>query len=145
MGKPQNQQVVDILIYFRMVDLLGHFRQLLRFRLKQTWWQVHQSKLLCSWCNNILGSDLWIFMIVGIRDLGNFSFKHFSLRARLLWRPTHCHSSSIQGWQAFPNAPPAYGTTTASRRQVPVTEGTEKPLTAKNLYTHAPVDICRFY
>ena len=37
MENQQNQQVDDFLISFRMLDLLGHFRQNLRFELKQTW------------------------------------------------------------------------------------------------------------
>ena len=48
MMNPWNQQVADFLAYFRMVDLLGHFRQCLRFQSDKTWWQAHKGKLLCS-------------------------------------------------------------------------------------------------
>ena len=44
MGHPRNQQKDDLLESFWMVDLLGHFMHLQRFRLKQTWWQVHKGK-----------------------------------------------------------------------------------------------------
>ena len=84
MVNPWNQQVADFLTSFRMVDLLGHFGQRMRFWLKQTCWQVHQSKLLCSQCSYILGSDRRLFKTVGIRDLRNFSSNHFALRAQLL-------------------------------------------------------------
>ena len=88
---PWNQQVADFLAYFRMLDLLNHFRQRLRFRIKKTCWQVRISKLLCYRWNYIFGSDLRLFKTMGIRDLRNFLYNHFALRTRLIWRPTQCH------------------------------------------------------
>ena len=84
MKKARNQQVSDFLACFRMVDLLGHFIQRLMFQLKQMWWQVHRSKILCSQCNYILGLDRRLINKVGIRYLRKFSSNHFDLRARLL-------------------------------------------------------------
>ena len=92
MGHPRNQQKDDLLESFWMVDLLGHFMHLQRFRLKQTWWQVHRSKLLCSQCNYILGSDHWLFKIVVIRDLRNVSSDNFALHLRLMCWTNKSHS-----------------------------------------------------
>ena len=39
---PWDQHVADFLAYFGLVDLLGHFRQLLSYHHLQTWWQVRQ-------------------------------------------------------------------------------------------------------
>ena len=38
MVNPWNQQVAEFLAYFRMVYLLGHFMQRLRFQSEKTWW-----------------------------------------------------------------------------------------------------------
>ena len=43
-----NQQVAYFLSSFGLFDLLGHFRQQLRFCYMQTWWKVQQRKLLRS-------------------------------------------------------------------------------------------------
>ena len=66
MGNPWEQQVADF------------FRKHLRFRLKQTWWQSHQGKLLCFWYKYILGSYHQLLKTVGIRDLRKFSSNHFA-------------------------------------------------------------------
>ena len=92
MVNPWYHQVSDFLASFSMLDLLDHFRKRLRFWINHTWWQVHQSKLLCSQCNYILGLYLRLFKIVGIRDLSNFSSNNVYLRAGLIWWSTQCHS-----------------------------------------------------
>ena len=92
MGIPRYQQVAYLLVSFGLVDLLGHFMQLLRFQHMQMWFQVRQGNFLRSRFNYILGLDRRLFETVGIWDLENFSSNHFVLRARLLWRTTRCHS-----------------------------------------------------
>ena len=84
MVNPKNKQVSDFLESFIMLDILGHFRKHLRFRIKQMWWKVHQSKILCSQCNYILGLNLRLLKTFGIRDLSSFSSNHFSLCTLLL-------------------------------------------------------------
>ena len=86
--KPCIKQVADLLVSFGLFNFLSHFRQQLNFCHMKTWWQVQQGRLLCSRCDCILGSDLWMFEAVGIRDPRNFSSNPFVLRARLLQRLT---------------------------------------------------------
>ena len=102
MGNPQDQQVVDFLVSFGLVDFLSHFRQSLRFRNMKTWWQVLQGKLLHSRCDYILRSGRQLFETVGIWDMRNFSSGHLSLHARLLRCTTWCHIQYLRWQQAFP-------------------------------------------
>ena len=37
LSNPRDQQVENLLVYFRLVDLLAHFRQRLRYHKLQTW------------------------------------------------------------------------------------------------------------
>ena len=48
---PQYQQVIDFLASFGMVDLLGHFSQILWFWYMQTWFQVWQGQIFCPSAN----------------------------------------------------------------------------------------------
>ena len=109
MGIPRYQQVAYLLVSFGLVDLLGHFMQLLRFQHMQMWFQVRQGNFLRSRFNYILGLDRRLFETVGIWDLENFSSNHFVLRARLLWRTTRCHSWYLRGQRSFPLRPQHMG------------------------------------
>ena len=62
----QSQQVTDFLASFDLVDLLGHFKQCLRFRHMKMRRQVQQGRLLRSRCNYVLGSDRRMFETVEI-------------------------------------------------------------------------------
>ena len=119
------------LAYFRMVDLLGHFRQHLRFWIKQTWLQVHQSKILCSQCNFILGLELMLLKTVGIRE------PLFPLHATSVVVYPLSYLIPL-GETSLPTAPPADGTTTASRHQVPGTEVTGTPPPPPNVCATRP-------
>ena len=82
------QQVAKFLVYFGLVNLLSHFRQLLRFCHMNTWWKFQQDKFLYLCCDYILGSDHQIFETVGIIDPRNFASDNFALRAQFLYIPT---------------------------------------------------------
>ena len=98
----QSQRVADLLVGYGLIDLVRHFRQRRRVRNLKTWFQVWQGTVFRSRCNYILGTDWRRFELVGIRDMRNFSLDHFALRARLLRRPTRCHTRYLQGRREFP-------------------------------------------
>ena len=102
MQNTRNHQVVNFLSSLGLVYLLGHFRQQLRFRHKQTWWKVRQGKMLCSRCNYILGMERRLYKTRGFQEPRNFSYNHFSLHAQLLRWPTRCHGWYLQGQQTLP-------------------------------------------
>ena len=51
---PWGQQVKDYLASLGMVDLLDNFRQRLRYRNLNKWWQVCQGQILWSRCDYVL-------------------------------------------------------------------------------------------
>ena len=67
---PWDQQVAAFLELFGLVDLLVHFQQHLCYRHIQMWWQVHQGRVLQSWCDYVLGLDRRIFETIGIQTPG---------------------------------------------------------------------------
>ena len=103
---PRSQQVVDLLMEYGLIDLVRHFCQHHQFWNLQTWSQVQQGPVLRLICDYILGADWRRLELVGIRDMRNFSSDHFVVRARLLLRPTRCHSCYLRGRRAFLLRPP---------------------------------------
>ena len=90
------------LAYFGLVELLVNFRQRLRFLHINMWWQVQQGKLLRSICYYVIGLDLRLFEMVGIREPKNFESNHFALFKRLLQQQTCCHGGYLREIRAFP-------------------------------------------
>ena len=64
--KPFSQQVSDLLIEFRLVDLLRNFHQHLRLLHLKTWSQFTQGILMQARCNYIFGTYQQLFETVGI-------------------------------------------------------------------------------
>ena len=89
---PQIQQVANLLMEFRLVDLLQHFCQRMKVHHLETWFQVLKDRLLRSRCDHILGLDRRIFEKVGIWDTWNFLSQ-----AHLLNIPRICHRSYLWG------------------------------------------------
>ena len=95
------QLVADLLTEFGLIDLIHQFCQRLCCRHLKTWTQVLQYTVLRAGCNYILSTDLYLFGLVGIRDMKKYSSDHFALRARLLQHPTLCHSRYLQVGRTF--------------------------------------------
>ena len=87
--KPRSYLVAYLLTEFGLIDLMHHFRKRLHFRHLKTWTHIHQGTLLKERCDYILGTDIHLLYIVGIRDMRKYSSYHFALQARLLQRPSH--------------------------------------------------------
>ena len=89
---PRIQQVVDLLEEYGLIDLVRHFFHRRMFWNLKTWYQLRQGNVLLLICNQILVTDRRLFKLVGIQYMHNCLSDHFALIARLLRRPTHCHS-----------------------------------------------------
>ena len=95
------QRVSDFLVEYSIIDLVQHFRQRCRFRDLKSWSQVRQGTVIRSRCDYILRTYWCRFNLVGIRDMRNYSYNHFSLREWILRCPTRCHAQSLQVMIAF--------------------------------------------
>ena len=76
--KPRSQKVANLLMEFRMMNLLHHFQQSCQFRHTIVWYQVIQGSVIQARCDYILGKDQY-------KELPS---DHFALQARLLVCPT---------------------------------------------------------
>ena len=99
---PRSQQVADLLMEFGLVDLLHHFWQCWRFHHMKTWSHVLRCKLLRTRCDYILVTYQRQFLMVGIKDVRNYSSDNSALRVIILQRPMRCHGSYLQGRCVFP-------------------------------------------
>ena len=104
---PRSQQVADLLMEFGLVDLLHHFWQCRRFHHMKTWSHVLRGKLLRTRCDYILVTYQRQFLMVGIKDVRNYSSDNSALRVIILQRPMRCHGSYLQGRCVFPLSLPA--------------------------------------
>ena len=102
----RSQRLADLLIEYGLIYLVHHFHQSRRCRNLKNCSQVRQGTVLRSRCEFILITDQRRFEMVGIRDIRNFLSDHFALRARLLRRPTLCHTQYLRGRKSFPLRPP---------------------------------------
>ena len=84
---PHSQQVDDLMLEFRLVDLLQHLWEHWQFRHMKTWSQVIRGRLIQARCDYILGTDHHRFEMVIIRDIMNYPSYHFAMQARLLICP----------------------------------------------------------
>ena len=107
---PRIQRVADLLTEYSIINLVRHFPQHHRFQNLKIWLQVRQGTVLWPRCDYILGTDRRRFELVGIRDMRNFSLDHLTLRARLLRRPTRCHTRYLRGSRELLITPPCRGT-----------------------------------
>ena len=91
---PRSHQVADLLMDFRQMDLLHHFRQRGRFWHMNTWYQMIQGRLMRAKSDNILGKYRRRLKMVVIRGIRNYPSYQFSLRDSLIICPTkaghHC-------------------------------------------------------
>ena len=93
---------------FGFIDLVRNFRQFRQFWDLKTWTQVRKCTVILSKCDYILGKDRCRFELFRIQDMRNYKSNHFAIWARLLRRPTRCHTRYFQGRIAFPlKLPPA--------------------------------------
>ena len=84
----RSQRVAKIIVDYGFIDLVRHFCQNRRFRNLKTWSQVRKGTVHRSRCDYIVGPDRRHFELVGIRDMWKFLLYHFTLKSRLLRRPT---------------------------------------------------------
>ena len=129
---PRSQQVADLLMEFGLVDLLHHFWQCWRFHHMKTWSHVLRCKLLRTRCDYILVTYQRQFLMVGIKDVRNYSSDNSALRVIILQRPMRCHGSYLQGRCVFPlslPAPEVFISADIKCQELKVLEPTLPPLT----------------
>ena len=91
-----NHQVANMLMEFRLMDLLHHFRQRWRYRHMKTWYWMRHGIVLQA--KSVQGTYQRHFKMVVIRGVRNFPLDHLVLRARLLIFPTEAfHHRDVGG------------------------------------------------
>ena len=93
----RSELLADLLMEFGLIDLIWHFRQCLRFLYLKTWAQFRQGTVIRLQCNYTLGTYQHRFEFVGILDIRNYVYDHFTLWAQILQRPTRCHDQYLRG------------------------------------------------
>ena len=84
---PCSQQVANLLMDFRLMELLLHFRQRRRYRQMKTWSLMIQGRAMQARSYYIMGTDWRHFKMVGIRGVSNYPSEHLVLQSRLLIYP----------------------------------------------------------